>query len=131
VLNSVFQDLNLSASEAGMVNFGKTYDPGHGVVISEDHEFGYNTLSRSPQQGINFRALKNSTNSPNGRAGPHPPQRDPRRDAPLGDSAAIDSLGINHQYLRIDHNVIYNCPETRASTGSTSTSRPTASSTTT
>jgi hypothetical protein len=56
VLNSVFRDLNFSVSEAGMVNFGKTYDPGNFVVISEDHEFGYNTLYNSPQQGINFRA---------------------------------------------------------------------------
>jgi hypothetical protein len=57
VLNSVFRDLNLAGSEAGMVNFGKTYDPGNFLVVSEDHEFAYNTLSRSPQQGINFRAL--------------------------------------------------------------------------
>jgi hypothetical protein len=28
VLNNVFRDLNFSVSEAGMVNFGKTYDPG-------------------------------------------------------------------------------------------------------
>ena len=64
ILNSVFRDLNLRVSEAGMVNFRKTYDPGNGVVISEDHEFAYNTLYHSPQQGINFRVLKNSTKKP-------------------------------------------------------------------
>jgi hypothetical protein len=108
VLNSVFRDLNLSASEAGMVNFGKTYDPGHGVVVSEDHEFGYNTLFNSPQQGINFRALTNSTKKPeDSRARIH---HNRIHDVMLRtyDSGAIDSLGTNHQYVRIDHNVIYN-----------------------
>lgn len=108
VLNSVFRDLNLSVSEAGMVNFGKTYDPGHGAAVSEDHEFAYNTLSHSPQQGINFRALKNSTNKPDdSRARIH---HNLIHDVMVRcfDSAAIDSLGSNHQYVRIDHNVIYN-----------------------
>lgn len=108
VLNSVFRDLNLSVSEAGMVNFGKTYDPGHGAAVSEDHEFAYNTLSNSPQQGINFRALKNSANKPeHNRARIH---HNLIHDVMVRcfDSAAIDSLGSNHQYVRIDHNVIYN-----------------------
>jgi hypothetical protein len=108
VLNSVFRDLNLSVSEAGMVNFGKTYDPGNGVAVSEDHEFAYNTLSHSPQQGINFRALKNSANRPDDtRARIH---HNLIHDVMVRcfDSAAIDSLGTNHQYVRIDHNVIYN-----------------------
>ncbi|HEV7298465.1 MAG TPA: DUF1565 domain-containing protein [Tepidisphaeraceae bacterium] len=108
VLNSVFRDLNLQGSETGMVNFGKTYDPGNGVVISEDHEFGYNTLSNSPQQGINFRALKNSTKKPtDSKARIH---HNLIHDVMLrsADSAAIDSLGSDHQYVRIDHNVIYN-----------------------
>lgn len=108
VLNSVFRDLNFSVSEAGMANFGKTYDPGNFVVVSEDHEFGYNTLYNSPQQGINFRALKNSTKNPNDvRARIH---HNLIHDVMLRsfDSAAIDSLGTNHQYVRIDHNVIYN-----------------------
>ena len=108
VLNSVFRDLNFSVSEAGMVNFGKTYDPGNFVVISEDHEFGYNTLYNSPQQGINFRALKNSTKNPSDvRARIH---HNLIHDVMLRcfDSAAIDSLGTNHGYVRIDHNLIYN-----------------------
>ena len=108
VLNNVFRDLNFSVSEAGMVNFGKTYDPGNFVVISEDHEFGYNTLYNSPQQGVNFRALKNSTKSPTDvRARIH---HNLIHDVMLRcfDSAAIDSLGTNHQYVRIDHNLIYN-----------------------
>ena len=108
ILNSVFRDLNLSVSEAGMVNFGKTYDPGNGVAVSEDHEFGYNTLSNSPQQGVNFRALKNSTKKPeDSRARIH---HNLIHDVMLRcfDSAAIDSLGSDHQYVRIDHNVIYN-----------------------
>lgn len=107
VLNSVFHSLNLSVSEAGMVNFGKTYDPGHGVAVSEDHEFAYNTLAHSPQQGINFRALKNSTKKPTDtRARIH---HNLIHHVMLRcfDSAAIDSLGSDHQYVRIDHNVIH------------------------
>jgi hypothetical protein len=91
-----------------MVNFGKTYDPGNFVVVSEDHEFGYNTLFNSPQQGVNFRALKNSTKDPRDvRARIH---HNLIHDVMLRsfDSAAIDSLGTNHQYVRIDHNLIYN-----------------------
>jgi hypothetical protein len=108
VLNSVFRDLNLSGAETGMVNFGKTYDPGNGVVVSEDHEFAYNTLSNSPQQGINFRALRNSTKKPTDtKARIH---HNLIHDVMLrsADSAAIDSLGVDHQFVRIDHNVIYN-----------------------
>lgn len=108
VLNSMFSNLNYSVSEAGAVNFGKTYDVGNGMVISEDHEFAYNTVRYSPQQGINFRALKNSTNDPNDvRARIH---HNVVNDVMLRafDSAAMDSFGVNHQYLRIDHNVIYN-----------------------
>jgi hypothetical protein len=108
VLNSVFRDLNFSVSEAGMVNFGKTYDPGSFVVVSDDHEFGHNTLYSSPQQGVNFRALKNSTKDPRDvRARIH---HNLIHDVMLRcfDSAAIDSLGTNHQHVRIDHNVIYN-----------------------
>ncbi len=108
ILNSVFRDLNLGVSEAGMVNFGKTYDPGNGAAVSEDHEFAYNTLSSSPQQGVNFRALTNSTKKPEDtRARIH---HNLIHDVMVRcfDSAAIDSLGSNHQYVRIDHNVIYN-----------------------
>jgi hypothetical protein len=108
VLNSTFRDLNLQGSEAGMVNFGKRYDPNGSPVISEDHEFGYNTLSNSPQQGINFRALINSTNNPNDvRARIH---HNVIHDVMLrsADSAAIDSFGVDHQHVRIDHNIIYN-----------------------
>jgi hypothetical protein len=77
-------------------------------VVSEDHEFGYNTLSHSPQQGVNFRALKNSTNDPNDVRARIP--HNVIHDVMLRsfDSAAIDSLGTNHQYVRIDHNLIYN-----------------------
>jgi hypothetical protein len=108
VLNSVFRDLNLGASEAGMVNFGKTYDPGKGMVVSEDHEFAYNTLFNSPQQGVNFRALTNSTKSPKDtRARIH---HNLIHDVMLRtfDSGAIDSLGTHHGFVRIDHNIIYN-----------------------
>ena len=108
ILNSVFRDLNFSVSEAGMVNFGKTYDPTHAGIVSLDHEFGYNTLFNTPQKGINFVALKNSTENPlTSKARIH---HNLVHDVMLRsyDSAAIDSVSTNHQFIRIDHNVIYN-----------------------
>jgi hypothetical protein len=102
VLNNVLHDLNFSVSEAGLVNFGSQGG------LSEDHDFGYNTLYNSPQQGINYRGLRNSTNDPkNSKARIH---HNRIYDVMLRcfDSSAIDSAGTSHQYVRIDHNLIYN-----------------------
>ncbi len=109
ILNNVLSDLNYANTEAGMINAGKPYDtPGNIAQTSLDHEIAYNTLYRTPQQGINFRGLKNSTNSPN-----TPLARihhNVIQDVMLQsfDSAAIDTFGVNHQHVRIDHNVIFN-----------------------
>ena len=108
VLQSVFRDLNLAITDAGVINFGKTFDPGPFRVVSEDHEFAHNHIYDSPQQGINIRGLQSSTNSPtDARARIH---HNLIHDVMLRafDSGAIDSAGINHQFIRIDHNVIFN-----------------------
>jgi len=111
ILNNVLSDLNYANTEAGMLNTGKPYDtPGNVAQTSLDHEIAYNTLYRTPQQGINFRSLKNSTNSP---ATPLARiHHNVIHDVMLQsfDSAAIDSFGTNHQHVRIDHNVIFNLP---------------------
>ncbi|WP_309895976.1 carbohydrate-binding protein [Archangium sp.] len=106
VLHNVLRDCNYSVSEAGALNTGRTYAPG--PTTSLDHELAYNTLFHTPQQGINFRALRNSTNSPTDiRARIH---HNVLHDVMLRshDSAALDTFGTDHQHLRIDHNVIYN-----------------------
>lgn len=109
ILNNILSDLNYSNSEAGMLNTGKPYDtPGNVAQTSLDHEIAYNTLYRTPQQGINFRGLKNSANSPaTTLARIH---HNVIHDVMLQsfDSAAIDTFGTDHQYVRIDHNTIFN-----------------------
>ena len=113
ILNNVLSDMNYSVSEAGALNTGKPYDTNssNAYQISNDHEIAYNTIYRTPQQGINFRMLRNSANSPNDiRARIH---HNVVHDAMMRsyDSAAIDSFGMDHQFLRIDHNVIFNVLE--------------------
>jgi autotransporter-associated beta strand protein len=106
VLNNVISDMNYSVSEAGALNLGKTYDTA--AQTSLDHEIANNTIYRTPQQGINFRGLKNSANSPsNTLARIH---HNVVHDAMIRshDSAAIDSFGTNHQFVRVDHNHIFN-----------------------
>ncbi|WP_439625010.1 carbohydrate-binding protein [Gemmata sp.] len=108
VTNNVIYDVNYQATEAGALNTGRTYAPG--LVTSWDHDISYNTIYNSPQQGINFRALVNSANSrTNSLARIH---HNVIHDVMLRtfDSGAIDQFGSDGQWVRIDHNVIYNIP---------------------
>jgi hypothetical protein len=105
VLNNVISDMNYSVSEAGALNLGKPYDTPGGPQMSIDHEIANNTIYRTPQQGINFRGLKNSANSlTNIPARIH---HNAIHDVMMRsyDSAAIDTFGTNHQFVRIDHNL--------------------------
>jgi hypothetical protein len=108
VLNNVFADGNYLVTNAGVVTFGKTFDPGPGLVVSTDHEFGFNRVYNSPGRGIDINALRNSTNNVNDiRARIH---HNIIHDVLLRsfDSGAIDCVGSDGQYTRIDHNIIYN-----------------------
>lgn len=111
ILNNLLLDTNYSASNAGALNTGKTYDPGPVSVISLDHEIAYNTIERSGSMGINFSALKSSSVSEtNPTARIH---HNRIHDVMLqsGDSGAIDTVGRDHAWVRIDHNIISNLPK--------------------
>lgn len=102
VLGNTIVNGNYSVSEAGCIETGRPYEGG---VISEDHEIGYNTILDSPQQGINFRAIRNSDAKRPGVARIHHNliQRVMTR---TYDSAAFDQYGTDGNGLRLDHNVV-------------------------
>ncbi|HEX8237242.1 MAG TPA: DUF1565 domain-containing protein [Abditibacteriaceae bacterium] len=109
VLGNTIRDCNYSSSEAGALDTGRTYAPSP-QTTSLDHEIGYNTLFDSPQQGMNIRALTNSNPNKRGVARVH---HNLIHDVMLRthDSGAIDQFGTDAQWVRIDHNVIYNMPQ--------------------
>jgi Secretion system C-terminal sorting domain len=107
ILNNKIWDVNYSSSECGAMNTGLQYDPG--LVISEDHEIAYNTIYNTPQQGINIRAMVNSTTTKPGVARIH---HNIIHDFMIKthDSGAIDTYNTDGKWMRVDHNMIYNAP---------------------
>jgi hypothetical protein len=108
ILNNVFADGNYLVTDAGAVSFGKTFDPGPFLVVSTDHEFGFNRVYNTPGRGVAINALRNSTNNVSDiRARVH---HNVIHDVlhRSYDSGAIDTVASDGQYVRIDHNVIYN-----------------------
>jgi hypothetical protein len=105
ILNNKIWDVNYSSSECGAMNTGLQYDPSQ--VISEDHEIAYNTIYNTPQQGINIRALVNSSKTKPGMARIH---HNIIHDFMLKthDSGGIDTYNSDGKWVRIDHNIIYN-----------------------
>jgi len=105
ILNNKIWDVNYSNAECGAMNTGLQYDPS--LVISEDHEIAYNTIFNTPQQGINIRALVNSSKAKPGMARIH---HNVIHDFMLKthDSAAIDTYNTDGKWVRIDHNLVYN-----------------------
>ncbi len=107
ILNNKIWDVNYSSSECGAMNTGLQYDPG--LVISEDHEIAYNTIYNTPQQGINIRAMVNSSMVKPGVARIH---HNIIHDFMIKthDSGAIDTYNTDGKWMRVDHNIIYNAP---------------------
>ena len=107
ILNNKIWDVNYSSSECGAMNTGLQYDPG--LVISEDHEIAFNTIYNTPQQGINIRAMVNSSKAKPGVARIH---HNIIHDFMIKthDSGAIDTYNTDGKWMRVDHNMIYNAP---------------------
>ena len=105
ILNNKIWDVNYSSSECGAMNTGLQYDPG--LVISEDHEIGFNTIYNTPQQAINIRAITNSSKIKPGMARIH---HNIIHDFMLKthDSGAFDTYDSDGKWLRVDHNIVYN-----------------------
>ena len=103
VMGNTIRRANYSASEAGCIDCGRSYDPA--PTLSLNHEIGYNTIVDSPQQGLNIRGLINENPLTPGGARVHHNliQRVMQRSY---DSAAIDQFGTDGRGVRIDHNLI-------------------------
>jgi hypothetical protein len=98
LLNCSISDANYSNSNSGAVNTG---------YLCLDYEIAYNTISNTPMIAIAFKGSKNSNAQIPGVARIHHNEIFDflRRGY---DSGAIDEVGSTGQWLRIDHNLIYN-----------------------
>jgi chitodextrinase len=98
VLNNRIHDTNYMVSNSGALNTG---------WISEDSEIGYNRIWNTTMIAIHFKGLKNTNPAVKGVARIHHNEIfDYMRRG--GDSGAIDMVGQDLQWVRIDHNYIYN-----------------------
>ena len=98
VLNNQIEDANYMCSNSGAMNTG---------FICKDAEIGHNKIWNTTVMAINFKYSQNS----------NPNVRDVYRIhhneiwnfmRRSGDSGAIDMVGQDLQWMRIDHNLIYN-----------------------
>lgn len=98
LLNCTISDANYNNSNSGAVNTG---------YISQDCEIAYNTISNTPMMAIAFKNFKNSNPANKGVARIHHNEIFDflRRGY---DSGAIDQVGTEGNWVRIDHNLIYN-----------------------
>ncbi len=98
VIGNILESTNYMCSNSGSLNTGFT---------SEDPEIAYNKISNTTLMGINFKYAKNSDPNIRDRFRIHHNEifNFMRRS---GDSGAIDMVGADLQWVRIDHNLIYN-----------------------
>jgi len=98
LLNCTISEANYSNSNSGAVSTG---------YLSVDYEIAYNIISNTPMIAIAFKGSKNSNPNYKGVARIHHNEiYDFMRRG--YDSGAIDEVGTDGQWLRIDHNQIYN-----------------------
>lgn len=98
LMNCSILDANYSNSNAGAVNCG---------YLFKDGEIAYNTISNTPMIAIHFTGLVNSNMKQRGVARIH--HNVVKNFLRRGyDSGAIDECGHDGQWLRIDHNEIFN-----------------------
>ena len=97
-LNNRIHDTNYMVSNSGALNIG---------WFSEDSEIGHNRIWNTTQQAIYFSEARNSNPAVKDAYRIHHNEIfDFMRRA--GDSGAIDMAGSDLQWMRIDHNLIYN-----------------------
>jgi len=104
ILNNLIIDCNYSSSECGAINTGLQYDPA--LTLSQDHEIAYNTISNTPQQAVNIRALSNSSVVTPGRARIH---HNILSNFMLKthDSGGFDTFSSDGKWVRLDHNIFH------------------------
>jgi hypothetical protein len=102
VLNNIIRDCNYHATDGGALGLGV-----RPFVVSRDTEVAYNTIYNTGIDGIEFGALKNSSLSRPGIARIH---HNVVHDTVLqsADSGGMHTFASDGQWVRIDHNVVYN-----------------------
>jgi hypothetical protein len=101
VLNNLATNCNYASTETGVINTGSR------GLLGQDHEIAYNTVSNTPQQAFSIERNDNSDKSIPGKARVH---HNLIYDFMLKthDSGGFDVFGIDGNWARWDHNVIYN-----------------------
>jgi hypothetical protein len=98
ILNNVISDANYGNTNSGAVNTGN---------LAVDCEIAYNTINNTPMIALSVKGFRNSNLTNIGVARIHHNRiYDFMRRG--HDSGAIDQVGNDGQWTRIDHNVIYN-----------------------
>jgi hypothetical protein len=102
VWNNTVHDTNYNATDGGAIGTGIRPS-----TISEDIQIGYNTVYNTGIDGIEIGALKNFDPNNAGKARVH---HNLIHDTVLqsADSGAIHTFSSDGQWVRIDHNTIYN-----------------------
>ncbi len=97
VLNNIIANTNYMCSNSGSLNTG---------FICKDAEIAYNTIYNTTLMGINFKYSQNSDiNTPNLYRIHHNTLYNFMRRS--GDSGAIDMVGQDGMWIRVDHNTMY------------------------
>jgi len=98
VLNNQIQDANYMVSNSGAMNTG---------FVCKDADIGYNKIWNTTMMAINYKYSQNSDPAIRDRYRIHHNEiYDFMRRS--WDSGAIDMVGSDLQWIRIDHNLIYN-----------------------
>jgi len=101
VLNNMAFDCNYASTETGVINTGSR------TMFGQDHEIAYNTVFNTPQQAFSVEHNDNSDKRFPGKARIH---HNLVHDFMLKthDSGGFDVYGIDGNWTRWDHNILYN-----------------------
>lgn len=98
VLNNTILDANYSCSNSGALNT---------EAQNLDTEIGFNTITNTTVMAINYKGFKNSNPKNKGVARIHH-NKVVNALVRGWDSGSIDAVALDGQWIRIDHNIVYN-----------------------
>jgi hypothetical protein len=104
VYNNLFESMGYLVVESGAINTGKWSS------VSRDHKIGFNTIRDSASLGISIRRLSNSDPEVVGVARVHHNQIFDVMHR-MYDAGGVDWVGVDGQWVRVDHNLIHGMPE--------------------
>lgn len=98
VLNNTITDANYTCSNSGALNT---------EAQNFDTEIGFNTITNTTVMAINYKGFKNSNPNNKGVARIHH-NKVVNALVRSWDSGSIDAVALDGQWIRIDHNLVYN-----------------------